>query len=496
MSGLFGGLEVAKTGLYVSQQMINIAGNNISNANTKGYTRQRLSVESVEPSVISRFHAGVTVGSGAVIKDVEQIRSAYIDRQLRNQYSQQGYADTRSQEMEYVNSIINETNDDSSISAALADFYKSLSNLSGSPDSVEIRTSVQQNGIKLCETFNYYYSQLVSQQNTYNDSMKMTVDSINSDLTKIADYNRQIAAYELGGQTASELRDKRAMAVDDLSKLINISYSEDSNGELTITTGGSTLVSKTNVTLLDARPELTGAGSGETGYYEIYLTGGTSPLTYSSGQLQAYKDLRDGDTVDKIGVPYMLESLNTLAQSLASEFNTIHEKGYTIPYGSGTSQTGIDLFEVPTGGYSKITAGNISLSDEVLDNVCNIAASSNLINLSASDTQVGNNEIAQQLYELTSSNGIAGIGSFGGYLKSFIVQAGIAGATAKDLSSSEDTIVENLENRRESISGVSIDEEMVNLMACQHSYAAASRVLTVIDDMLETLVSRTGRVGL
>lgn len=495
MSSIFGGLEIAKTGLYISQQAMNVTANNISNANTKGYTRQRISSESLYPSVFTRFHEGVAVGAGVRIKNVEQIRSAYIDRQLRSGYSALGYSSTRAQEMEFICSIINETSNNSSISLALSDFYNSLSQLSASPDNAEIRTNVQQNGLKLCETLNYYYNQLVDQQNSYNESMKATVDSINSDLAAIADYNRQIAAYELSGQSANELRDKRALALDDLSKLINIDYSEDETGQITIKTGGSTLVDKNNAYLLEAKPELTGKVSGESGYYQIYVTGEETPLVYTGGQLKAYSDLRDGDTVGTVGIPYMLENLNTLARSLAKEFNAVHRTGYTIPAGSGGSLTGIDFFNVPVDGYDGITAGNISLSAMVLENVNNIAASSSPIDLNAADTQEGNNEVALKLYALASSKDIEDIGNFENFLKSFIVKVGISSTSAKDMNASQDTIVTNLENRRESISGVSIDEEMVNLMANQHAFAAASRMLTAIDDALDTLIKRTGIVG-
>jgi flagellar hook-associated protein 1 FlgK len=496
MSSLFYSLEIAKTGLYVSQHALTLTGNNISNANTKGYTRQRIVVESIDPSVMSRFKAGLKVGGGAALKQIDQIRSAYIDRQLRGQYSALGQWNTRSSEFEFIKSILNETSDTTSISSAILDFYSSLSKLTTNPADIEVRTNVQQNSIKLCETLNYSYDQLVNQQNSYNDSMLVTVNQINNLSKGIADYNKQVYAYELSGQSANELRDQRALLVDELSQLVNIEYTENANGELTITTQGQTLVDHNVATLLEAVPELTGAVSGETGYYEIYLDGETDPFEYSEGELKAYKDLRDGTTAENMGIPFMLSSLNTLARSLAQEFNAVHRTGHTIPYGGGASLTNVDFFNVPAGGYADITAGNIALSDAVLENERNIAASDSPIDLTADDTQVGNNKIALLLYKLTSKNDIPTIGSFDEYLKSFVVQVGIAANSAKGMSDSQTAIVGNLETRKESISGVSIDDEMVNIIAYQHSYAAAARVMTAIDDALSTLINNTGRVGL
>ncbi len=495
MSSLFYSLEIAKTGLYVSQHGLTLTGNNISNANTQGYTRQRMVVESISPSVLSRFNEGLKVGGGASLKQIDQIRCAYIDRQLRGEYSALGQWSKRSSELDFIESILDETDESASISTALADFYDSLNKLTTDPGSVEVRTNVQQNTIKLCETLNYYYSQLVAQQNSYNESILATVNQVNDLLSGIADYNRQVYAYELSGHSANELRDKRALLVDELSQLINIEYTENSNGELTITTQGQTLVNHNVATLLRAEPELTGVVSGEAGYYEIYLGSETTPFLYSEGELKALKDLRDGDTVNNIGVPYLLSSLNTLARSLAEEFNTVHRTGYTIPYGGGASLTNVDFFNVPTGGYTNVTAGNIRLSDAVLADVRNIATSDSAVDPTAANSHMGNNKIALLLYKLTSRTDLPTVGGFDNFLKSFIVQVGIASKTAREMFGSQSTIISNLETRRESISGVSIDDEMVNLIAYQHSYAAASRVMTAIDDALDTLINGTGRVG-
>jgi flagellar hook-associated protein 1 FlgK len=230
MSGLFYGLEIAKSGLYVSQKGLTLSGNNIANANTEGYTRQRLVINSIYSSTLSRLHIGQTIGGGADVKQIDQIRSAYVDKQLRSEYADLGQWSTRYSELEYISAVLNETTDTASLTSALSDFYDSIRSLSNDADSLEMRTNVQEKAKKLCETFNYYYNQLVDQQNSYNDSMQATVTSINTLLTGIADYNKQIYAYELGGQSANELRDERNLLVDKLSQLVNIDYSENEIG--------------------------------------------------------------------------------------------------------------------------------------------------------------------------------------------------------------------------------------------------------------------------
>lgn len=495
MAGIFYGLEIARRGLSVSQQALQLTGNNISNADTEGYTRQRLVIESIYPNPNCRFAKGVLIGGGAEVTKIDQVRSAYIDRQLRDEYAAQGQWNTRSEEMDFIESILNETATTGTISTSLADFYDSLSKLTLEADNEGYRTNVQQNAIKLCETLNYYYDQLVDLQKSYNDAMSATVDRINDLVTSIASYNEEIYAYELNGQQANELRDSRNLALDELSQLVNISYSEDTNGKLSVSVEGVELVDHADYTLLTATADDTGVVSGESGFYSIYYEGTTTEFAYSGGKLQAYRDLRDGNTVDNMGIPYLLTNLNTLARSLAQEFNAVHSTGYTIPYDGGTSQTGIDFFEVPAGGYADITAGNLSLSDEVLESVYNIAASDAPVDFTADDSQVGNNKKALEMFALTTSSTLGTVGNFSDFLKSFVVQVGISAAGAKETAGSQSVIVDNLETRKDSISGVSIDEEMINLMSYQYAYSAASRVLTAIDEALDVLINGTGKVG-
>jgi len=508
MSGIFYGLEIARRGLSVSQRAIQLTGHNVANADTKGYTRQRLVIESVYPNTGSRLAGTFAIGGGAEATSVEQLRSAYIDRQLRGEYASLGEWTTRAEEMQFIESILDETAKTGTLSQALADFYQSVAKLTTDPDSGEVRTNMQQNAIKLCEKLNYYYEKLVDVQNLYNDTIKVQVDQINDKLAQIASYNKEIFAYELGGQTAAELRDRRNLLLDELAQMVSISYSEDDEGRLSVFVEGHLMVEHIEAGRLELVADGTGAVSGTPGYYSVCIydpatkdvvkdpdTGEPVKIKASGGSLKAYQDLRDGDNVDNVGVPYLMEQLNTLARSLAKSFNEVHEQGYTIPYGGGTSKTGVRLFAVPDDDYANVNAGNIALSADVLESPLNIAASSRPVDLNAEDTQKGNNENALALYALTRSTSIETVSNFQDFLKSFVVQVGITSASAQEMSKSQTIIVDNLESRRESISGVSIDEEMINLVSFQYAYAAASRVLTAVDETLETLINGTGRVG-
>lgn len=497
MPSSFYGLEISKTGLFVSRQSLDVTGHNIANANTKGYTRQRLHVSAIDPYMSgARFLPAEQSIVGAGVRDefVEQIRNAFLDTEYRRENSELGYWETKAEELEFVETILNETSDDS-ISNAMADFFGSLQELTKDPVNKEIRTIVQQNGIKMAESINHTYEQLVELQRMYDDSMQVVVQDINDHLTNIVNYNEQIYAFELSGEPANDLRDKRNVLLDELSELVNIEYLENADGQLQVNIEGVNFIDHTTVSYLETADTGTGVVSGEPNFTEIFYEGTATPFVYSSGKLEAYRYLRDENAADSIGIPRILDQLNTLARSLAEEFNTVHAAGYTMPYNAVPSQTGINLFHVPAGGYGDVTAGNLRLSDEVLDNSYHIAASSVLIDMSAANPQQNNNENALDLVDLTSRTDLPTVSNFENYLKSFVVSAAIESAHNASMKDSQSVIVMNIETRRQSISGVSIDEEMVQMVKFQHSYTAASRMITTVDEALDVLINRTGMVG-
>ena len=377
----------------------------------------------------------------------------------------------------------------------MANFFDSLSELSTDPSSNEIRTTVQQNGLEMTNLFNSYYQQLSDLQDEQNENMFATVQEINDTLTNIADYDAQIYSYELTGSNANDLRDKRNLMLDKLSQLINIDYYENNDGELVVTCEGHELINHTDVTKLTAVANQTGEVSKNPGYYSIYYEGTTNEFQYSNGKLEGYREMRDGNSVDSVGIPRLMDNLNKLCQKIAEDFNTIHEKGFTLATATTTSTDGVDFFDVPSNDYDNITAGNFTISSQILADVNNIAASSKLVNLSAPNTNEGNNENILDLVALCGSDTIAGTGDFEDQFSSILTELAINSSTNNNMNESQGSIISNLENRRDAVSGVSINDEMVDMVKYQHAYNASSRMITAIDEMLDTLINNTGVVG-
>jgi flagellar hook-associated protein 1 FlgK len=248
----------------------------------------------------------------------------------------------------------------------------------------------------------------------------------------------------------------------------------------------------------------------------------TQKLEVKSGELKSYLDLRDGigGNSDVKGIPYYVEMLNNFARALLQEVNRVHQQGYN-DHVKG-SWSGIDFFwakdengdyydnttlNLNTTHLSYVNAGNICLSKAIEEDIYNIACSSVMINKTGApeELQRGNNENMNALYALFLKKDIAlgsltaggiSIGSLDGYTTSIRFDVGNTLSTAIKTADNGFTLTVAAENQRLAVAGVSIDEEMTNLVKYQHAYNGAARVITAMDELLDKLINGTGRVGL
>ena len=221
---------------------------------------------------------------------------------------------------------------------------------------------------------------------------------------------------------------------------------------------------------------------------ETYLNTGS----LGSGELSAHLTLRDGSSASAPGIPYYIGQLDVLAQSFVETVNDCMNNGYTYPDEENgySSVQNVDMFEDFSDSYALVTAGNFTLSAAVAESVWNLAASDAEINLSAQDTQCANNNVALLLAELINTN------DYSGTLAGLVSHLGVAAQSGENTLNTQQSLLESIENQRESISGISIDEEAVNLIMYQQTYNACSRVITTIDQLLDKLINGTGKVGL
>ncbi|MDL2238559.1 flagellar hook-associated protein FlgK, partial [Christensenellaceae bacterium OttesenSCG-928-K19] len=361
MRSTFYGLEIAKTGLFVSQNQLDVTGHNISNADTIGYTRQRLATQAM-PAGFGGTFIGVdnksTAGRGVNTIHIEQVRNPFLDYQYRKENAVTKEWATKEQYFEYVEALFNLELDSidttSGLTASFEKFYNALYALSESPEDQEIRTNVRTTATLLVDAMNYYYERLISQQDTLNESVRISVLEINSIAQDVAKLNEQIYAYELTGAKANDLRDQRNTLLDTLSGIIDIDTFEDTNGRLVVQIGGRDLVRHSTYNQMAVEKDVPNNIKGEQDLYGIYWADSsgkavtTMPVPITSGALKGYMDVRDGDTSGNMGIPYVIDKLNDMCDKVVKQINAVHSTGYTSPSGAnGQSVSGINFFYMP-----------------------------------------------------------------------------------------------------------------------------------------------------
>lgn len=480
MTSTFFGLEIARRGLQVQQRALDVTGHNVSNANTPGYTRQDAVMATTTPFPVPGLYtpAGAgQLGSGVEISEIRRLRDGFLDLQYRGENEALGYWEARWNAIQKVETILNEPSD-SGLGKVFEQFWQSLEDLSKNPESLAARSTVLERGKTLAETFNYLDRQLQSLQSDLDSTIKVKVDEVNSFARQIADLNQQIQKIEVTGQRANDLRDKRDLLLDQLSKDVNIQVREDANGMVQVSIGGRLLVEGDRV------EELIAKDSNSDGFLDVMWKADNQSAQVTGGAIKGMSEMRDGLVSEIRG------KLDKLAAVLGEKFNSIHKAGYGLD-----GSTGLDFFKTKDPA-TQISACNITANTD-LEDLNKIAAAKPNGSITPPYFDKGDGSNALELAQLLKQVKIGDLGdtTFEDYYRAAIGELGVQGQQAKRMKENQELLVTQLDNNRQEVSGVSLDEEMVNMIRFQHAYAAAARVITALDEMLDLIIGRMGLVG-
>ena len=549
MRSTFASINIANTGLNIAQRQIDVTAHNIANANVDGYSRQRY-INSAMPAQGYRVQFTPPLrgkeANGVESLSLDQIRDIFLDRQFRNEQTKSTYWDTRSSAMYYVEDVFNSI-DSNSLDGVMAAFFSAMQELTKNATDEAVRTNAVAQAKKMIDVFHTYDRQLTALMEQQNFMLIEKVKHTNLLLDQLATLNDNIFRFEMGGSIANDLRDKRALILDELSSLMDVAYEYVpfeppmyniyglELSQLKVYAGDSVGEEFENNLLIrhfDAfHLVLEEVGDGDNVIYDnlielggefdppfvnVYLSYGEDqdgeshngvrlsaidPDTgegiegYHGGLLQSYLDIRDGkgENMERTGIPFFLGELNRMVEHFVTAFNAVHQDGWTMPYDGGTSDAGIDFFNAES-----LTARTIALSEEILASSFNIAASSEPVTIDAEGhSQTGNNEIALRLIKEIKEGIIEGLdNSIEGFYKNFLGTVASEAAASNGMRSAQEVLLNGIHTQRTAISSVSEDEEMTNMIRFQHAYSAASRCITTIDEMLDKLINGTGRVGL
>src|SRR5699024_416346 len=230
MVSTFHGLEMAKRALNAQQAALYTTSHNISNANTVGYTRQRVNFEQLNTLSSSREPGGVVsgVGSGVETGSIERIRDRFLDMQYRKENSKSGYYASQAEALKQMENLLNEPSEEG-LAFVLEDFFNGLQDLNGNADHSGTRTVVAQRGEAVAETYRYLASSIKDVQDDLKNQIDVTVDDLNSILRQIDAINNEIAGIEPHGLVPNDLYDERDRLIDSLSTMVDIEVSYDAS---------------------------------------------------------------------------------------------------------------------------------------------------------------------------------------------------------------------------------------------------------------------------
>lgn len=452
MTSTFLGLETALRGLVASQASVDTTGHNISNASTPGYSRQ---VAELTTTPSFQMVPSGDLGTGVTVESFQRIRDSFLDLQLRAQTMRQGSAQAQESGLNQVQQTLAEPSDNG-LGELLGNYWSAWQNVANNPSDIATRQALVQSASALANGFNSLSAQMTTVATQTQQQQGLVMQQVNSIGTQIAALNQSIQAAELGGATPNDLLDRRDQLIDQLSALGNTTVATSAGsagtlGSVDITFGGSALVTSNTASTLSL--PLSGLTSGQLAGMDSVISSITDPATgYLAG-------------------------LNSLASALASATNTQNAAGKDLNGNAGGA-----FFDVTNGS----EAATITVDPLIASSPATIAASTN------GDPGDGSNALAMGALQGTTLVGGATIDTA---YQQLVTKIGSDVQQAQANLDNSNSLVQSLTNQRSSVSGVSLDEEMTNLLQFQRAYQAAGHVMATMNDMIGVLLTSVGGSG-
>lgn len=535
MAATFVSYNIASRAMEASQASINVVGNNISNIKTEGYTRQRVDVVSVTNSGMVQKYANpqISSGLGAKATGTTQLRDPYIDARYRNQNSENSRYETMVKGLTNLEDVFDEASAQA-LMGEFSSFVLDLNSLAQTPGTSDIAQVVRSAAEKITQMMNMYANQLDEIRTEQTENLEVTVDSeFNTFVKNIAALNEQIQREEIYGNTPNELYDQRNLLIDKLSGIANIKVSMTP----------ADVISE-NLSIPHYRITMENPSGGEPimivdngKYGEMSLDAKTDPLNVKLSVVDTKGNLRD-DANDLIsdgklygylsiingkgtfasatensakGIYYYNEKINIMAKQFAEEFNSINsdifvEDTTDLVNGYKLNTEPLNLFTDDSGSTTaNLTARNIQVSTEWLKNPSYINTTKKpfieglpaTTDYKSTPTEPDNvlrmiKRMSDQIDFKDSMGSTILTGTFNEYMTSVVSEVGTDVELYTNFSKTATNVFQTISDSRDSVSGVSLNEEGINLSAFQKVYNAAMRYFNVLDENLDNVINKMG----
>ncbi|MCB1122137.1 MAG: flagellar hook-associated protein FlgK [Verrucomicrobiae bacterium] len=500
MSGIFSSLSNASSALQTHGKMVELTGKNISNLNNPAYARQRARVGTIGGS-----SSGSGIQSGALVTTaVEQVRNAYVDKQILNEISYTSSLETQDVRLRQLLSALGESVDrvndpafisdgvdqDGSLRSSIDSFFNAFEAFSARPSDPSTKQVLFQSAQSLVENFNRMDQQLNTLEKSLDSEITGEVTGLNQKLEEIAELNRQIARVETSGSpgSANDLRDQRQEKLEAISEILLIDVAEvpGSHGQVSVTVRSPDGDPVNLVTIGSESFDIT--WDADNAVFKSVNTG--AEIDLQAGRLRGLVEVKTETLANT------REEIDSLANALATEVNEIYYQAF-VPAGVDPAVPEISFFAQPTpppsvsGIPSTVTAGSLALYQGSSDPAVTDSVPLTAMNLRASSSEMaGANELANAIAGL----GLQDLASLGGmsfteHAISTVVSLGQEIQNIGNRLDVQKNVEALLTEQRAQISGVSLDEEVANMVQFQRAFQASSRVFNVLSEMLETIVT-------
>ncbi len=489
----------AQRGLIAAQTGLNVIGHNISNANTPGYSRQQIVQVTENPYSIPGLAGplnGLQLGQGPIVQGIGRIRDVYLDRSFRAENSTLGFNAQQKSTLGRIESFIGEPSDNG-INTSLQAFFSAAQQLSQNPENAAARTSFMQRAGDLVNTFKDNATQLDNLQlelvgrgsvagSIASSRLGVGISEVNSQLASVADLNRQILSVVSAGGQANDLMDQRDQILDQLSKKIDITVDNTTNNQVNVTIAGHLMVS--GVQQLDSLQAVANpAAAPASEYTPTLIQTVTAPATditnsIKGGELKAYVDVAGNASPGQTTVRGLLVNLDTLLGAVVSQVNALQAGGRDLT--GATPAAPNDQIIVPPAVTPPLAIFGYTANSNIVANPNLLAAASG----AGAFAGPGDGRNALALAQLKTTGLVAGV-KFDQYLNSTLSALGVDASQYNSRYAAQNNAVNNVDQQRQSVSGVNADQEAVDLVRYQRAFEASSKMVKTFDQMMESILS-------
>ena len=459
MANPFAALNASLTGLHAQQRIAEIAGKNVANVNTEGYSRNR--AELTEDTLVSNarvFSVRDDVGGGVAITDVIRIRDELAESRNLVEQGHSSYLDELKSAYDRLEGIITEPSDNG-LASQLNDFWNTWDDVANDPTNLGARSALLAKGQAIATQFNQAAVGITDLTRQTASAALTYVSEVNSAVKQIADLNNKIqGSLSSSGGALNDAMDQRDLLVERVSQLTGATRNVDSLGNVNLDINGITILA---------------------GNIAIPLTAVASPanaltVTDPQGNLVSITEGQIGAMITSTNTTYpsQLAQLDVVAQKLWTDVNAVHTTGYGL--GASAATNGRNFFDPPAG--PAVTALTLALSTQVAGNPDAVSA--------ANTPNSIDGKVAQQIAALHNSTGGASA-----LYQQLVARLGVNSSTTQSAAKLQAGVVAQVNEERKGVSGVNIDEEMITISQANQAYAANARVISIIDEMLQTLVN-------